>query len=185
MRITKAAHRYAKALLGLALEKNISDKVKADAELIFNTIQNSDELKQMLKSKVIAEDSKLKVLETLFKEHVTEMSLAFLAIITKNQRANLIFEISFNYIQLFKTHNRILPVEVHSAVPLGNDMIENIKRSIIAESWDEIELTEVINPALIGGFVVKGNNKIFDVSVASKLRNLRKELIDDSYISKI
>jgi len=185
MVVTKAANRYAKSLLDLSVEQNKLNEVKADMELIREALNSSKELSLLVASKVISEDQKGKGLTAIFGGKISELTTRFINLLTKNQRADLIPGICVDFIRQYKVHNRILSVEIESAVKLPAETINAIRQSIASDQWKEIEITETIDPELIGGFVVKTNNYLFDASVSSRLNDLKRDLVTTTHIAQI
>lgn len=184
MKVSKAATRYAKALLELAEEKSVQDQVLADMALVAQTLEASKDLAMLVESKVVSNDQKLKAFTTIFKDQLQEMTFEFFALLTKNERADIIPDISVEYPRLYKLDKRILDIEVRTASKLSAEALNKIK-TIMSEGWNSVEVTEVIDPSLIGGFVVKGNHTVYDASVASQLREISNEIVDYSHIAQL
>jgi F-type H+-transporting ATPase subunit delta len=185
MKVSKAASRYAKALLELASEQKAEEQILADMDLIANTIHDSDELLMAMKSKVINEDKKERALDAIFKGRVHDLTFKFFVLLTKNSRADLIQDITVEYKRVFKEAKGILEVVVKSAHKLDAAALDKIKSMVLTSDWKSVEIVEEIDENLIGGFVVKSNNTIYDASVASQLRDLKMNLLDYSHVSQL
>lgn len=182
MRNPKVAHRYAKSLLDLAQERNQQDEVRNDMTLILETIRESRDLDVLLHSPVIKVDKKEKILEALFGQHISELSIGFLRIMTSKGREGLLEEIAENYIQQIKIKKGILTAEVTTAAKADEATRADILAQLKKLNPDgEIEITENVDPELIGGFVIKVEDKMIDASVRTQLRKLRREFTDNSY----
>ena len=83
---SRAAYRYVKSLLGLAVEQNVLDQVHADMQLFDKTVESSREFALLLKNPIIRHDKKRDILEKLFKGKVHPLTLAFFDMITKKNR---------------------------------------------------------------------------------------------------
>lgn len=182
MRNPKVAHRYAKSLLDLASERNQQDDVRNDMELILDTIRESRDLSVLLHSPVVKADKKEKILEALFGQHVSELSIGFLRIMSSKGREALLEEIAKNYIQQIKYRKGIMTAQVTTATNADEATRTQILSQLKKLNPDgEIEITENVDPELIGGFVIKVEDKMIDASVRSQLRKLRREFTDNSY----
>ena len=185
MKVSKAASRYAKALLDLASEQKAEDKVLADMDLVAQAIKGSAELRMAVESKVINEDKKERALDAIFKGKVHELTLKFFVLLAKNSRADLIPDITVEYKRVFKEAKGILEVVVKSAHKLDAAALDKIKSMVLTSDWKSVEIVEEIDEKLIGGFVVKSNNTIYDASVTSQLRDMKMNLVDYSHVAQL
>lgn len=175
---SKVASRYAQALLDLAVEKNSLEKVNADMVNLSEVCSDSKDLTGVLKSPVISPFKKVEILQSIFGKQMTEMSLAFMSLIVKNSRANILPEIAESFIALTKKHNHILDVYLTSAAVLDGSVKEVILKKIQAKHSGTVNLIEKIDPSLIGGFVVRMEDEQLDASIANQLTNLKNLLLN-------
>lgn len=178
MAASKAATRYATALLDLAIEQNSLDKVNGDIVMIEGLCDSNRDLLAFFHSPIIQTRKKLQVYDALFSGKIEEMTLNFLKLVTKNKRENLIPEITWSFIAQYKKHKGILDVHVKSAIKLE----DKVKESIIAkvnESFDgDVHLYEKVDPSIIGGFVVTIEDKQIDASIKSQLAQFKNILLN-------
>ena len=175
MRSTKSAIRYAKAILELSSETNAVDQVSADMERIVETGNDTGDFQVFLNSPVIKTDKKISILKVLFSEF-TELTMSFIELITKNKREYLLTEIASAFVNLLKKQNGIVPISVTSAVKLEKQTLNQILEKLKSHVDGEFEVTEEVDPALIGGFVVRMEDKQIDASIASQLNRMKIEL---------
>ena len=175
MKGTKAATRYAQALLELAVEQNQLEQVYADMVQFNQAVNDTKEFQVFLNSPVINSDKKKEVLNSVFTEF-SSLSLSFIGLVTKKQREGLLPFVASSFVQLYKTHKGIVEVTVYSASQLDAAVKDQIIAKIRTAVTGEIELTEKINADLIGGFVVEMGDTRVDASVASQLNNLKQRL---------
>lgn len=90
MKGTRAALRYAKALLNLAKEHGLHEEVNENMLLIANTISESKELQVMLKSPIIKSETKRNVLNAIFESHVNELSNGLIHLLIENKRIEIL-----------------------------------------------------------------------------------------------
>jgi len=178
MKGSKVASRYAQALLDLAIERQSLEKVNADMVELAEICTESKDLINMLKSPVIDGNTKWKVLDKIFAGKLDELSIKFVQLITKKSRENLLPEIAQSFTQLYKIHSRITDVYITSAAPLEKAVKEQIVQKIKVKLGGEVVVTENIDEQLIGGFVVKFNDKQLDASIANQLSNLKNLLLN-------
>jgi len=178
MKGTIVASRYAKSLLDLSLEQNSLDKINNDMVQLSEICAESKDLRNLLNNPTIHDSKKVEVLNALFGNQMEDLSLAFMALITKNSRENILPAIAESFTQLYKAHNNILDVILISAQPLEENAKAKIINKIKSTFDGTIELIEEIDPSLIGGFIVKIGDKQLDSSVASQLTNLKNILLN-------
>jgi F-type H+-transporting ATPase subunit delta len=179
---TKVARRYAKSLLDLGKERNITALLYDDMMLVASTIDENRALKVMLKSPVINTDKKDAVLKELFGGKINEASLEFMRIITRKKREYYIEDIAKSFIDLYKVYKNIQPAYVITAVSmddkLRNEMLDLVKK----ETGSEIELQEIVDPSIIGGYILRWGDRQIDASVTSKLSMLKQDFRKNLYI---
>ena len=177
MKSTKSAIRYSKALLELAVEQNKVDLILKDMDFFFHSSRDNNDLLVFLKSPVIRADKKLNVLNELF-SNFNVLTTSFMQLIVKNGRESLLPEIAASFITLVKDHKGIVPVTLISATTLSKESKDKILSKIKISG--QIELTELIDEKLIGGFVVRIGDIQIDASVNNQLKKLKLDLITNN-----
>lgn len=182
--ISKAARRYAKALLDFALEQKEADAVSADMALIASTCKSSKDLVVLLKSPVVKADQKRTVLNKVFAGEVGTITMKFMDIMTKNNREDILPEIANVFELIYREHKGIVTAEITTAVPLSE---EGRKKALefITNIYKKVELTEKVDESLIGGFIIRVGDKQYDESVLRKLNALKREFSKNPYIAEL
>lgn len=178
MKGTLVASRYAKALLDLSIDNNSLEKVKNDMVELSEICSESKDFSNLLNNPIIHASKKVEIFKALFNGKMEPISLDFMALITKNSRASFIPTIANSFISQYKTHKGIVDVLLTSAQPLDANTKANILEKIKTSVKGEIVLEEKIDPSLIGGFIVKIEDKQIDSSVSSQLTNLKNILLN-------
>ncbi|MBS1765391.1 MAG: ATP synthase F1 subunit delta [Bacteroidetes bacterium] len=173
---SKVAGRYAKSLLGLAIEQKTEEKVFGDMQLITSTVGASRELALLLRNPIVNTDKKLNIASALFKGKVSDLTLAFLNIIISKKRELYLEDISRQFISMYKAYVGIETAYVTTPFALDEKLRAEIMKIVSAAAKGKVELVEQIDKDLIGGFVLKMNNRQVDTSIESKLREIRREL---------
>jgi F-type H+-transporting ATPase subunit delta len=175
MNSSQSSIRYAQALLDLASENGSTDAVAENMERFIALSRENRDLELMLASPVIRGDKKLAVLNEVFGDF-ERVSATFMQLIVKNGRENNLPEIAEAYISLVKEKKGIVPVTITSAAKLDDAVRNEILAKIQPAVKGTPEVTEVIDPELIGGFTVRMGDFQIDASVASKLGQLKQRL---------
>ena len=181
----RIATRYAKSLIELAQENGKLDDVFKDMKSIDATFEASRDLKAMFKSPIITADKKMNVVKALFEGKVSELLYRFLTLMIKKGRESHFHEMVESFIIQYNVIREITPVKITSAVKLDaglvQSMVNHLKKK---ENLKEVELEEVIDADLIGGFILQYGDKMIDSSVSNRLAELRNVIEDDTYVKK-
>lgn len=169
--------RYAKAFFALAKEKNTLEALKADIEQISGVCANSKEFILLLESPIIQTSKKLDLIDSIFKGKVDGLTLKFLHLITKNKRENHIPGICRNFLQLARKDQNIRSAIVTTATEIDQATSGKIKSLMEKELNAKVELTAQIDPEIIGGMVLRFDDKQYDASVATQLKKIKQQLL--------
>ena len=175
MKSTKVAARYAKALLELAIEQKKVDSVSGDMHFLLQTNNESRDFELLIGSPIVKADKKIAIFKMIF-EQFEEITMAFVELITKNGREALLPAIAAEFEAQVKAHKGIVPMTLVSAVPLDQSTKDAILGKVQGSVKGTLEITEVIDESLIGGFMVKMGDTQIDASVASQFKNLKQRL---------
>lgn len=173
----KAAIRYAKSLLLLAVERKELDAVSRDMILMDNTIKASRDLVLFLRSPIISKSQKLKALQELFGDKVSSTTNAFIEIIVRKGRESEIVDMVSAFRKLYNEHSGIVEVEITTAGELGTQQREKLSTSLEARTGKKVILTERIDPAVRGGIRARIEDTVIDGTIQYKLEQLRNTLL--------
>lgn len=185
MKGTRAALRYAKAVLNLAKEKGFAKEVNDDMILIQSTIEENHDLDVMLKSPIIKSGPKRAVLTEIFEKKVNGITMGLLNLLIENKRLSILNLVAKEYVVIYDFLQGVEVAQITSAVPLTKKLETEILKRIKESVGKEISMNNVIDPSIIGGFVIRVGDKLYDSSVSSRLSNLLSQFEDNHYISKI
>ncbi|WOC41134.1 ATP synthase F1 subunit delta [Polaribacter sp. HL-MS24] len=185
MKDARAALRYAKAVLNLAKDTQIEDEVNHDMLLIAGTIQDSSELKVLLKSPVIRSSEKMNVLKAVFTGKVNAVALGLFDVLQENKRLGMLESIAKQYTIIYDFLKNMQVAKVTTAVPLTKELEAKILAKIVALTGNNANLENVINPAILGGFVLRVGDMQYDASISNHLTQLKKEFDNSHFIPKI
>ena len=170
------ANRYAKSLMDLAIEHNQLDAIRFDMKSVENLCNANREFSLFLQSPIIQIDKKIKIIESIFTEHIHKITLNFLILITKKHRAFIIKEIAIAFDEQFKINKNIFTAIVTSAAALDTSTKKKIKELIKSQMNGDVEIIEKIDPNTIGGFILKVGDVQIDKSVSRQLNDIKKQL---------
>ncbi|SFU27408.1 F-type H+-transporting ATPase subunit delta [Pustulibacterium marinum] len=181
---TRAAIRYAKAILELAIEKDNAAVVDEDMKLIKSTIANNKELQVALKSPVIKSEDKIAVLKEIFK-NVSEITKGLFNILEENRRIELLQTVSEKYIIQYNAYKGKQTAVVTTAVALTKELEAKVLAKVKELTSKDVTLENKIDPSIIGGFILRVGDQQFDASVSSKFSKLEREFSNNLYVSQL
>ncbi|SDR84349.1 ATP synthase F1 subcomplex delta subunit [Gillisia sp. Hel1_33_143] len=184
MKGTRAAQRYAKAILDLAKDQNVAEVVNSDMESISKTIIGSNDLHDVLTSPVLKSNLKKNVLKEIFKD-VNQVTLGAFDVLIENKRINILKEVAQTYISLYNEMNHVQVAKVTTAVPLNAELEAKILTKITELTGGGATINNIVDPNIIGGFILRIEDLQYNASVANSLSNLERELKNSTFISKI
>jgi len=174
----RVAVRYAKSLLELAQEQGVEDKVLDDIKLMKQVLEENRELYHTIHKPIVAHRVKLSILKKIFTGKIQDLTLRFFELLTNKKREDHIYEITRQFVELYRIEKGIASASVTTAVALPASIKkELIKLSQKISDRSTVELEEYVDPDIIGGFILKVEDKQIDESVETQLSELKKELI--------
>ena len=174
----RIGYRYAKSIFDLAKEKKVLDEVKGDMEVIRDTVQGSRELSLLLNSPLVSSLKKKTVIAKIFDKGLeTDMSKYLVDIIASKGREKYIPHIAQGFLDLYDKEHRVLRGVLTSATKVPAATAKKIKAEVEKQLNTTFEMDQEVDPELIGGFTLKVGDKLFDGSVASSLRKLKRSLL--------
>ncbi len=181
----RIASRYAKSLLNLCIEQGQLDLVQADMKLLDEAMDANRDLRVMLASPVVKADKKIDILNMIFKDKLSVVTMSFITLLAKKGREGLLHEVAESFNLQVHTHKGIAEAVVTSAVALDPSSRQRILDSAIKLAGSKVELQEKVDASLIGGFILKVGDKQIHSSLVNRLKLLRREFADNPYIPEI
>ena len=174
MKSSRAAIRYARALILESSEKDTLDQTHDDMLLLKETFDQNIDLKHMIESLVIKNSIKLSSLRLIFK-NLGQISLNLIDVLSENNRIDIIDLVAEKYIVQYKVIKGIQSATLTTAVPV-NKKIEGEFLKKIAELTDKkTTLIKKVDESLIGGFGLRIGDLQYNASYKNKLKNIKQE----------
>jgi F-type H+-transporting ATPase subunit delta len=185
MKGARPALRYAKAILNLAKETNTDSLVNDNMKFIAGTIAGSSDLKRMLKSPVIKAADKRKVLTALFGEKVDTIIKGLFNLLEENKRMMMLEVIAKQYSIIYDYDKNIQVAKVTTAVALTKELEDKIQAKIVEITGNSAGIENIVNPTILGGFILRVGDVQYDASISNQLNQLRREFDNSHYIPQI
>jgi len=168
------AGRYATALFDLASETNTVDSVKADLERFDALVAGIGDLERLVRSPVFSADEQLHALSAVLdRTGIGGLAAQFLKLVTANRRLFAARQMIKGYRELVANHKGEATAEVTVAEKLNDEHVEALRAALKSVSGKDVDLDIKIDPAIIGGLVVKLGSRMVDTSLRTKLNAIK------------
>lgn len=168
---------YGNALFELALEENKIDSFYEEAQALIDVLKENKELIKLLDHPKIDKVEKKKIIETTFEGHVSNEITGLMVMVVEKGHVNSIENIFKYFIKLVKKEKNIGVVSVISAVALSDIQRAAIESRLIETTiYNTVEMSYFVDKSLIGGLVIRIDDRVVDSSVKTQLDILSKKL---------
>jgi F-type H+-transporting ATPase subunit delta len=172
--VSGLAERYAAALFDLADERHALDEVAGDLRELRAMLQNSGDLARLLRSPVLSRDEQGKAIAALAEQAgMSNLTRDFLGVVARNRRLFAVPAMIEAYLRRLAERRGEVTAEVTVAQPLSDArraaLTEQLRRAVGARVAVDVR----VDPALLGGMIVKVGSRMVDASLSSRLQRLR------------
>ena len=174
---TRAAIRYAKAILEVSNAKGNAAVVSQDMETIAKAISESKELKLFLSNPIIKGNIKLNALLEVFAS-ANEDTKSLFQVLLQNKRFDIFEAITVQFKKLYDEMNGVQVAHVTTATALTPELEAQVLAKVKELSAKEVTIINTVNPEIIGGFIIRIGDKQYNASIADKLSQLKREFIN-------
>jgi F-type H+-transporting ATPase subunit delta len=166
---------YARALFQVAREQGKLDLLREQLGQLAEALSANRQLALFFFSPYFSSAEKRQALERAL-VGADESFINFVALLIDNHRMPVIFRIRQQYEKLWREENRLLAVEITSAVELDSATTESLGRQIGERAKRKVTLASKVDPNILGGIVVRVGNSILDASIRNRLEQLRRQV---------
>ena len=172
--MSRAAIRYAKAILETALSSGKANQVNDDMKSIINSVNSSTDLKDFLASPIITSEVKMNVLSEIFGSVQADTKSLF-RLLQENKRFEILEAIATQFNAQFDEMNGVEVAKVTTAFPITADLEAKILAKATSISTKKITIQNTVDPSIIGGFILRIGDKQYNASVSNRLHELKRE----------
>ena len=176
MKSERAALRYAKALLDFSIESHKEEKVYFEMQNIFSVMQSVTDLDNALNNPVLPTKKKRQIMNEVFNKS-NKITKRLFELLSQNKREGILGIIAKKYITLFDQNMGKVTAMVTTAVPLTNSLKKKVLHKAAELSRLKIELKNIIDPSIKGGFILRVGDLQYNASVSERMQILNRELI--------
>jgi len=166
---------YARSLFDVAREQDKLDIVREQLGEFTDALSETRELQVFFFSPYFSTKEKAEGLDRVV-SGADPVILNFLKLLIEKHRMPVIFRIRENYDRLWEDENKLLPVEITSAVELDESIAKQLGDRIAEQTGRKVELSSRVEPDILGGIVVQVGNSVLDASIRNRLEQLRRQV---------
>lgn len=178
MNYSKIGIRYAKALLQVAIEENLLEKVKNDMQFINEVIATIPEFNNIFNSPIVKPSEKQKIFENTFSKQLSPLTINFIKMLIQHRRENRLNDVIRNFFDQYKLHKGIITASLITPISIDEKIKNKISQLLQTKYNKTIELSSTVDASIIGGFVLQIEDMQYDASVQTRLKKIRNELIN-------
>jgi len=169
------AQVYARSLFEVAEEHDKLDEVRDQIGQFADALGESRDLQTFFFSPYFSTEEKKTGLDSVL-EGADPVVENFLGLLIENHRMPVLFRVRREFDQMWREVNKLLPVQITSAVELDKAVTQQIGDEIGRQTGRTVELTSTVDPDVLGGLIVRVGNSVLDASIRTRLERLRKQV---------
>ena len=170
---------YGEALFELAMEENKAQDLMDEIKTVQTILLENPEFDKLMMHPAIPKQEKVQVMENVFKDRVSGELTGFLNIIITKERYGELHEIFTYFIDKVKEVQKIGVAYVITATTLTESQKESVCSKLLQTTvYETMEMHYSVDPSLIGGMVIRVNDRVVDSSIRTKLNDMTKQLLN-------
>lgn len=169
----RVAQRYAQAIMGLAEEQALAERIAQDFRLVQKTAAESREFLVFLKSPVINKDKKKEINSQIFGKTVHAVTLEFMNFLAEKGREDILLQIIEQFLVLRNQRLGIVTVDVKAAVDLAGEQRAEIQKRFEGYTRKKVLISFRLDKQLKGGFIARVGDTVYDGSIKRQLELMR------------
>ncbi|TFF25353.1 F0F1 ATP synthase subunit delta [Jiella endophytica] len=175
--VSGVADRYAQSLFELALDENSLGTVEPELDSFDRLIKESADFRRLVESPAFSSDEQLRAIEAIVAETKPDpLTGNFLKVVAANRRLFVLPGMIRRFRELAAEHRGEVEVDVTSAHPLDDGQRSALSEALSSYAGKSVTMREKVDPAILGGLIVKIGSRQIDTSLRSKLNSLKLAL---------
>lgn len=168
---------YAQALLELAIADGQGQQIAGELQALVQIIAQEPDCKSFLVDPGISCAERWDVLQRIFAGRISPLLLNFLGVLNEKDRFALLGHIAQAYAAMLDKKQNVVRAQVTVAAELDQQQVEEVCRRVSEALGKTAVIEQKIDPAVIGGLVLRVEDQLMDVSVRAQLDALKKQLL--------
>jgi F-type H+-transporting ATPase subunit delta len=177
MRDDSVVKGYAASLFGVARSEDLVEVVEDELYRLKEVLQGNAELREFLSNLRIAPEGKRKALKEIFGKDISSITLNHLNLIIDQGRQRKLVPIIEEFVALAAAAREKVTAEVTTSVTLSEKTAEKLQRALTKATKKQVFLKPRVDPAILGGAIVRVENKIIDGSLRNQLDRIRRAMV--------
>jgi F-type H+-transporting ATPase subunit delta len=174
---SKVAKRYARVAFESALEQQALEFVRNDLNTALDTFKDVPNFMVFLDNPAVSLSQKTGIVEDLFAGKVHPIVSKLLALLVEHSRMASFSLLVQDFEAAYHQHEQTATAELITASPLSEQSLDRVRQALKAKfNFHQVVLTPVVDPNLLGGAIIRMNDRVIDGSYAGRLEELRKQL---------
>ena len=173
---SRAAIRYSKAIFIIAEKSNNLSNLKDDMDSIISAHKSSDDFKNLIGNPLINNSDKKEILSIVLSK-MNEQTSNLINLLIANKRLSILYDIAHGFNDIYNRENNIERARVITATPISDKIKTQVLKKIQTLSNKSIEIENIIDETIIGGFILRYENREYNASFSQRLSKLKSELI--------
>ena len=178
MNIGLISARYAKALLEFAQDKNVEDEIYEQAKFLISVFGKIKNLNTALHNPLISKAKKRNIILTASGDNVTDAFKRFIELLLENKREDCLQSIMLQYKGLYRESKNILHGKLITAVEIDAITKSHLIKTIEQKVDGKLELEEIVDPNILGGFILDIDFIRWNASLIRQLNDIKKQYIE-------
>jgi len=141
-------------------------------------LKDTSDFRRFLNSPEVPKQEKRRVLEKLFQDRFSNVFFNFLLTLLEKQRQRLFPSMAEHFRQLYHQYHHRIRAQAITAVPLNGEGLAGLRETLKRSLKAEVEVTNVVDPDILGGIIIQVDTRIIDGSVKHQLQRLKEQLLN-------
>lgn len=168
--------RYAKALLKCATDEGMESQVYHEMSTFVGNYMSLPDLKWLLENPTVSKEKKLRVVGLAMGDECSDLTKNFVELVLDKGRIRILQFIASSYISLYRKQKKIINGRLTTAVSVSAEVEKKFKDLVASVTPGNVEFQTIVDPEIIGGFILEYDTYRLDASVKSKLNAILLKL---------
>ena len=173
---SRAAIRYSKAIFQIAKESNNLPNIKDDMDSIISAHESSEDFKKLINNTLINYSDRKEILSTVISK-MNEKTNNLIDLLITNKRLSILYDIAHGFNDIYNRENNIERATVITATPISDKIKTQVLKKLQKLSNKSVEIENIIDETILGGFILRYENREYNASLSQRLSKLKSELI--------
>ena len=174
---SRVVKRYASALFSAAQKTSAVEKIQQDLDTLAQLWQGTPDLRRAMESPLVPDDTKLRLIEKIFANEVSPLTRSFLVVLVEKDRENILVDVQEEYRRQADTARGLLRAHAVVAAPLDASQQQALVAGLQQRTGKMIALDVNVDPAILGGAIVRLQDTVIDGSVRGSLERIREQML--------